>query len=206
MTRRLPGKKIRDEHFSVDGAAVLVEIRLADDGKFFCRPDAQTHFEAPSLAELRAQVRPYLESTRRLTFDPVIDVSYLEQSETSYFDNMRDHDHHQEIRLGFQAGWLSREEVHGYRRWVQVSVDEDTCEIEELTARAREKSFGGRFSKQDHVLPFTPGRWQRLCAIAGALASVRGRIAEVLQDATGAKLDAAVLPKLLGEAPKKMKR
>lgn len=203
MTRRLPGKKLRTELFHVDGAPIVVEVRITDEGEFFCAPDDNARFEAPTLHELRAKLKPYLEETRRLTFDPFIDVEYIEADERSRFDNLKDRATRQEAALEFTAGWLSRGEVGHRRRWVEAAVDEKTAEIVQPPAWDRQHTYSTRSSNA--LIPFTPDRWRRLCAIADALADVRKKIAEVLSDATGKKLEAMVLPKLL-EAPTKGRR
>ena len=197
MTRRLPGKKIRTELFHVDGAPVVVEVRITDEGNFFCAPDDNRRFEAPTLHELRAQVKPYLEETRRLTFDPFIYVEYIEANERSRFDNLKDRTTRQEAALEFTAGWLSRQDVGSDKRWVGAVVDEKTGEIKQPSSWERQHTYGGHHRG---LIPFTPDRWRRLCAIADALADVRKKIAEVLADATGKKLEEMALPKLL-EAP-----
>lgn len=201
MTRRLPGKKIRSELFHIDGVAITVELRLNDEGQFFCAPDEHARFEAPSLAELRAQVKPYLEETRRLTFEPFIDVEYNEADEISRYTNLRDRENRQEAVLEFKAGWLSSGAVNDCRRWIDSYVDDDTAEIKPLGSWDRQHTYSTRSAGK--LIPFTPDRWRRLCAIADALADVRKKIAEVLSDATGKKLEAMSLPKLLEAAPVK---
>lgn len=197
---RLPGKKFRTEHFHVDGMPVSVEVRISDEGAFYAQPDGLEHFSALSLAELRAKLKPYLEKTRRLEFDPFIDVEYNEADETSRYDNLKENENRQEVVLEFSAGWLSRGSVaENKRRWISVYVDPKTNQIDPLTQHDRQHDYSQRSSKA--LIPFTPERWSRLRAIAEALAVVRARVAEVLEDATGAKLESLVLPKLLGEAP-----
>lgn len=204
MTRRLPGKKLRTELFHVDGAPVVVEVRITDEGEFFCAPDDNARFEAPTLHELRAKLKPYLEETRRLTFDPFIDVEYIEADERSRFDNLKDRATRQEATLEFTAGWLSRGEVNDRRRWVEADVDEKTAEIAQPPAWDRQHTYSTR--RDGALIPFTPDRWRRLCAIADALADVRKKIAEVLSDATGKKLEAMALPRLLEAVPAKKGR
>lgn len=205
MARRLPGKRVRDEYFSVDGVGMNVELRIFDDGKLYMQVDEQARFEAPSLSELRAKVKPYLEQTRRLVFDPFIDVEFNDAADTSRYSNLKDRMFHQEIVLDFKAGWLSRSSVDGHHRWVEVYVDERTHEPKPLSDQDRRQRYDERSARE--MIPFTVDRWQKLCVIAAALANVRGKIAEILSDATGAKLEALALPKLLEAAPtKKAKR
>jgi len=200
MSRRLPGKKIREEYFNVDGVGINVELRLTDAGKFYCAPDANATFEEATLVELRTKVKAYLEETRRLHFDPFIRVDYIDAKKNSRYDNVRGRECHEEVELDFSAGWLSREHVGGTnRRWITVYVDEDTNEISPLTTRDREATYGDMSSRD--LIPFTPDRWRRLVAIAEALADLRKKISEVLSDATGARLEAMTLPRLLEAAP-----
>ena len=199
MTRRLPGKKLRTELFHIDGAPVVVEVRITDEGNFFCAPDDNQRFEAPTLHELRAKLKPYLEETRRLTFDPFIDVEYIEANERSRFDNLKDRTTRQEAALEFTAGWLSRGDVEHKKRWVEATVNEKTAEIVRPSSWERQHTYSGHNGRG--LIPFTPDRWRRLCAIADALADVRKKIAEVLSDASGKKLEEMALPKLL-EPPK----
>lgn len=201
MARRLPGKRVRDEYFSVDGVGINVELRLMDDGHFYMQVDDETRFEAPSLSELRSQVKPYLEETRRLVFDPFIDVQFNDEAESSRYTNLKDRLFHQEVVLDFKAGWLSRTVADRQYRWIEVYVDERTCEPKPLTDQDRSRRYGERSARE--LIPFTPDRWRKLCSIAAALADVRGKIAAVLSDASGAKLEALTLLKLLEASPAK---
>lgn len=202
MARRFSGKKFRSELFHVDGLRVNVEVRIDDHGVFYAYPDGtdmNVCFQAPTLKELRDKLRPHLEKVHRLEFDPYIDVEYNEAEETSRFDNKRDLENRQEVVLEFKAGWLSRGKVEERRRWIEADVDPDTCVISPLTAGDRQEGYGDRSSKE--LIPFTGDRWRRLIAIAEALADVRRKIASVLTDATGAKLEAMALPRLLEAVP-----
>ncbi len=194
----MPGKKFRKELFHVDGAAISVEVRLTDSGQFFCAPDDNGRFQASTLVELRTQVKAYLEETRRLQFDPYIDVEYMAAKDNTRFTNYRGRQHREEVEIGFTAGWLSRQKItDDTQRWIPVSVDPDTHKIRQLTQHDRVDTFGGTYAGRA-LIPFTAARWQRLEAIAAALADVRGKIEEVLSDASGAKLEAPSWPKQLG--------
>lgn len=200
MTRRLPGKKWRSELFHVDGLPIHVEVRIDDDGTFFAWPDTTRRFSAATLAELRAQLRPYLEEIHKLTFDPFINVEYNEPDETSRYDNLRDREGRQEVLLEFNAGWLSRgADGDKKRRWIAAAVVHETCEIEPPSDWDRKHGYSDRTTKD--LIAFTPDRWRRLRAINEALADLRRKISEVLSDTTGARLEAMTLPRLLEAAP-----
>lgn len=191
-------KKIRTELFTIDGVSISVDLRLTDDGKFLALLDENKRFEAASLGELRAMVKPYLEQTRRLEFDPFIKVEF--QTVASRFASQRQQiETRQEIEFEFTGGWLSHTTItaHGgtHHRWIAGYVDPDTCVLRPL--REHDRSSYETAHSTDRMIPFTPERWQKLCAIAKALADVRRRIAEVLTDNTGAKLEALSLPKML---------
>ncbi len=192
--RREEGKKIRNELFTIDGVHIAIGLRLTEDGKFLAVIDDRK-FVAASLVELRGLVKPYLEQTRRLEFDPFIEVEFT--ASATRFSNQEDTGRHQEIEFDFTGGWLSRTTIsrgsREDRRWIAAYVDPHTCAIRPL--REQDRNVYGNAG--DCLIPFTTERWQKLCAIAAALADVRARIAEVLADSTGAKLESLSMPKML---------
>ena len=193
---RLPGKKLRKEAFRVDSTNIEVELRVTDEGKFFGEVD-DAKFERDTLADWRKAVQAHLEQTRRLTWDPVIVIEYRDaEQRTRFHENQA---HREEVELAFSAAWQSRETTLYTRTWRNVEtrtrrranghVDPDTGEIEPLSDHERRSASSTGENDHDFV-PFTPDRWRRLIAIAKALVEVRVRIASVLKDSTGAKLDA----------------
>lgn len=208
--RRLPGRKFRKERFTVDGALIEVEVRLTDSGRFFADVD-QVHLEMDTLAELRDAIKPVLERTRRLEWDPFIKVEYEEAEDNSRFDNHNGDENRQEVTLAFEAGYLSRTKVPGGRsgemnhKWADAEVNE-AGEVLPLDDKSRHEA--GSCWSPESLIPFTSSRWLTLQAIAGAIADVRVRIATLLGDKNGGLLDAIpahgrVLEAMPAASPKK---
>src|SRR3954469_11660460 len=76
---QLPGKKLRQERYVIDGALVLVDLRVTSEGEFFSEADGEQVREK-TLQALRAKVQELLEQTRRMTWRPYIDVSCVDGS------------------------------------------------------------------------------------------------------------------------------
>lgn len=191
---RLPGKKFKVETFKVDGMAIDVQLRITDDNEFFAEVGGEA-YQAETFEELKAKVRPVLETIHRLEYDPMIEVDYEAGGgrERSSWD--RD-EGRQNVSLAFHAGWASRtpvstsEDRGDHYRWVPVKVDGKTGELAPLDEDA--KHYAHRQGNRDHeaLIPFTIDRWRRLVAIRSAIAATRDKLAAVLDDRKGELLDA----------------
>lgn len=175
---RAPGKKFRTEYFRVDGEGVQVELRMTSNGLFSGEVDG-AHFQRTTLADWRTAVQAHIDKTRRLVWDPVILLTYLQTETNSRWSNHEGEANREEIELGFRAAWIPRGDGS---RATLVSVDEETCEIAPLSQRIRERASG--FDRSGTAIPFTSDRWRRLLTIAEAIRAVRARIAGVLKDAS----------------------
>lgn len=208
---RGPGKKFKIFEFAVEGMAIPVEIRITDDNRFYAEVDGDK-FEKATFDELKGVVLPRLQQVHKLVYDPVIDVEYDDpekRNHHSYYGSRQDWQR-QEVKLSFTAGWVSRapistaEDRHVFHRWIETKVDEQTAEIGPLNRdRTSYASRMGVVATESfgELIPFTPDRWRRLMAIVAALTDVRDKIAAVMRDASGAKLDALPSERLLEAMP-----
>ena len=204
---RGPGKKFKVHEFVVEGMSIPVEIRITDNNRFYAEVDGDK-FEKATFDELKALVLPRLQQIHKLVYLPMIEVEYSnpDRSDDTYYGNRNDWTR-QEVKLAFTAGWVSnapistKEDRYVFHRWVETKVDEKTGELGPLD-RGR-TSYANRLSAENfsELLPFTPERWRRLLAIVAALTDVRDKIAAVLRDASGKKLDTLSAERLLEALP-----
>jgi hypothetical protein len=196
-------KKVRVESFSVDGVRIEVELRLDDHGQFVGTVAGRT-FQHAIFDEWRKAVGAHLEETRRLTWKPHIHIAF--EARVSRWDNHQRDQNRQEVTLDFDLLWVSDQEVVAppysgdvkQRREAHGEVDEETCEPVPIDTDARRTTHWISAQRVADLLPFTPERWRRLRAIAQAIAEVRRRIAEVVDDSSGKRLDALQVQALLG--------
>jgi hypothetical protein len=195
---REPGKKIRTERFKLkSGKVVELELRLLDDGQFYVQVE-RTGYRNKKLEDLRAEVKPLLEAINTITWRPVIIVFYNKPGEdgqhwvnSHYVDKTH-------VTIGFNAGWVSTEPVDGMQyRWQSADPDEKTHELPPL----KEDEWKKDYTYPEDMLPFTPDRWRTLLKIQAGLIDIQAKIAELVGDSTGLKLDAMTLPMLLEAAP-----
>jgi hypothetical protein len=192
---RLPGKKLRQERFQVDGRSVEVEVRILDEGEFYAHY-AEVGYRDETLAGLREQLRPVVQATNRLEYEPIILINCHDaEDRTSRWHNGRE-SNDVELTLGFEAGWKSTTPV-GLRtkgdpeyRWVAVATEDDAVEVER-PEQLKGRDYGDRIGDGYRWVAFTPERWRTLHRIRSAMISARERIAEVMADETGTRLDGA---------------
>lgn len=198
------GKKFRVERFQVEGSWVEYEIRVDEDEGTFRIEVGQRRFHGRDLPLIRKEARAELERTHRQVFDPFIRVHY-------YTDEDLEHHHHgnwpdgvEQVEFAFGLVWRSQGKSSSVNRWRHhMNVSEAAYAVVDGKVEAE----GGGYvpvppndrQKRDAagddgegLTPFTPERWGRLLAIKEALGDLRRRIAEVLMDSTGKKLDALV--------------
>jgi hypothetical protein len=199
---RLPGKKIRTERFKLkSGKVVDLELRLLDDGQFYMQVE-RTGYRSAKLEDLRAEVRPLLEATNTIAWRPVIVVHYSKPGEDGQHWINGNHVDKTYVTIGFNAGWMSTEPMDDVQhRWQSADPDEKTHELPPL-----DSDWKKSYIYPDNTLPFTPDRWRTLLKIQAGLIDIQAKIAELMEDATGAKLDAVALPQLLEAVPTKKAR
>ena len=199
---RAPGKKIRTERFRLkSGKVVELELRLEDDGQFYMQVE-RTGYRNKKLEDLRAEVLPLLEAINTITWRPVIVVHHNKPGEDGQHWINGHHVDMIYVTIGFNAGWMSTEPVDGYQhRWQSADPDEKTHELPPFKDDGRKD-----YTYPEDMLPFTPDRWRTLLAIQAGLINIQAKIAALIGDATGAKLDAVALPQLLEAVPTKKAR
>jgi hypothetical protein len=193
---REPGKRFARESRSVDGVDHDYEVRVDGDGKFSCRI-GEWFAEDQALEVLRKKIWEEIERTCRLEFDPFIRVHYLPEGRRSRYENRVDEPDREEVELLVEAVWRSRTKTTRARRWredeevysvADAEVDPRTAEVLPLDTRRRREAG---WDDGEGLVPFTPERWRRLREILAAIRKVREKLAEVLSDASGARLDQA---------------
>lgn len=199
---RSPGKKIRTERFRLKtGKVVELELRLEDDGQFYMQVE-RTGYRNKKLEDLRAEVLPLLEAINTITWRPVIAVHYSKPGEDGQHWVNGHHVDKTYVTIGFNAGWMSTELVDGSQhRWQSADPDEKTHELPPFKDDGRKD-----YTYPEDMLPFTPERWRTLLKIQAGLIDIQAKIAALVGDATGAKLDAVALPQLLEAMPAKKAR
>lgn len=209
---RRPGKKVRIEQFKLKNSMVEdVELRLTDKGEFYMEVDG-TAYKAKTLEDLRTEVLAVLNQSRTLTYRPVIRVGYDSADDDvrgRHWENGYEVDRAQ-VRLNFMAGWVSETSAEADRevfRWIRVEAEEDALELPAPDTTSDWRTID-RVRKDDvaEMIPFTPERWRTLRRIHAGIIELRKRIAAVMADASGAKLDAIPPGPLMLETPKPRKK
>lgn len=187
--RRLAGKRLRTEYFTLkDGQRVQVELRI-DDNDFYMQI-GEGAWRAKSVAELRAMVLPELERIHAQTWRPVILLNYEDHEgrHSSYYSHGSEDDR-VALHLSFRAGWVTEQaDASNYHQWRQVEVPDGAAALPAFRPDTRHHD---QLRDDDYrrLMPWTQERWRALQRIYDALLAIRRRIADVMEDAAGGKLD-----------------